>query len=149
MDNRPVEPAEILLVEDNPDDVDLTTEALRESGANQRLHVVENGPDAMRFLRHEGVYANAPVPDLILLDLNLPIQSGHEVLTAIRSDPALRSIKVVVLTSSSTQADIRRALYLGANAYVTKPVDLDDYVRIVETINAMCREARHAPGSGT
>lgn len=137
-----VEPAEILLVEDNPDDVDLTTEALRESGTKPRLHVVESGPDAMQFLRREGIYASAPTPDLILLDLNLPMQSGHEVLAAIRADPALRSIRVVVLTSSSAETDVRQALALGANAYVTKPVDLDDYARVVQTIESMCREAR-------
>jgi CheY-like chemotaxis protein len=141
MTSRLVEPAEILLVEDNPDDVDLTTEALRESGTKQRLHVVENGPDALKFLRREGIYSDAPSPDLVLLDLNLPMQSGHEVLASIRADPSLRSILVVVLTSSSAESDVRRALALGANAYVTKPVDLDDYVRVVRTIESMCSEA--------
>src|SRR5262245_47347842 len=107
--------ADILLVEDNPDDVDLTLEAFRESGSTHRLHVVENGLDALAFLRREGRYASAPTPDLILLDLNLPKRSGHEVLATIKADPVLRHIPVVVLTSSAAEADVKRSYELTAN----------------------------------
>jgi two-component system, chemotaxis family, response regulator Rcp1 len=130
---------DILLVEDNPDDVDLTREAFREVGAVSRLHVVENGIEAIAFLRHEAKYADAPTPDLVLLDLNLPKRSGHEVLAAIKRDPALRGIPVVVLTSSAAESDMARSRALGADGYVTKPVDLDDYLRVVHTIDALWR----------
>lgn len=130
---------DILLVEDNPDDVDLTREAFREVGATSRLHVVEDGVEAIAFLRHEAPYAAAPTPDLVLLDLNLPKRSGHEVLAAIRRDPALRGIPVVVLTSSAAESDMARSRALGADGYVTKPVDLDDYLRVVRTIDQLWR----------
>lgn len=130
---------DILLVEDNPDDVDLTREAFREVGALSRLHVVEDGVEAIAFLRHEAKYADAPTPDLVLLDLNLPKRSGHEVLAAIKRDPALRGIPVVVLTSSAAESDMARSRALGADGYVTKPVDLDDYLRVVHTIDALWR----------
>jgi len=137
---------DILLVEDNPDDIDLTREAFREVGAVSRLHVVEDGVEAIAFLRHEAQYADAPTPDLVLLDLNLPKRSGHEVLAAIKRDPRLRGIPVVVLTSSAAEADMARSRALGADGYVTKPVDLDDYLRVVDTIDALWRAT--APGRG-
>jgi CheY-like chemotaxis protein len=130
---------DILLVEDNPDDVDLTREAFRELGATSRFHVVENGTEAIAFLRHEGPYGAAPTPDLVLLDINLPRRSGHEVLEAIKRDPLLRGIPVVMLTSSAAEADVARSRALGADGYVAKPVDLDDYLRVVRTIDDLWR----------
>jgi len=138
--------ADILLVEDNPDDVDLTREAFREVGATSRLHVVESGIDAIAFLRHEGQYAAAPTPDLVLLDLNLPKKSGHEVLAEIKADPRLRGIPVVVLTSSAAESDVARSYALAANGYVTKPVDLDDYFRVVRLIDNFWR--KHSANAG-
>jgi two-component system, chemotaxis family, response regulator Rcp1 len=138
--------ADILLVEDNPDDVDLTREAFREVGATSRLHVVENGIEAMAFLRHQGAYAGVPTPDLVLLDLNLPKKSGHEVLAEIKRDPALHGIPVVVLTSSAAESDVTRAYELSANGYVTKPVDLDDYVRVVRLIDHFWRRTTTPTG---
>jgi CheY-like chemotaxis protein len=132
--------ADILLVEDNPDDVDLTREAFREVGATSRLHVVENGIEAMAFLRHQGAYSEAPTPDLVLLDLNLPKKSGHEVLAEIKADPRLRAIPVVVLTSSAAEPDVTRSYELAASGYVTKPVDLDDYFRVVRLIDHFWRK---------
>ena len=131
---------DILLVEDNPDDVDLTREAFREVGATSRLHVVESGIDAIAFLRREGPYAAAPTPDLVLLDLNLPKKSGHEVLAEIKRDPTLRAIPIVVLTSSAAESDVARSYALSANGYVTKPVDLDDYFRVVRLIDHFWRK---------
>jgi CheY-like chemotaxis protein len=139
MSERPDRSAEILLVEDNPDDIDLTVEALRENRSTHHLHVVENGTDALAFLRRDGTYAGAPRPDLVLLDLNLPKKSGYDVLTAIKADPQLQRIPVVILTSSSAESDRRRSVDLGADGYVTKPVDLDDFLRVVEAINHFCQ----------
>jgi CheY-like chemotaxis protein len=133
--------AEILLVEDNPDDIDLTVEALRENQSTHHLHVVENGTEALAFLRRDGTYAGAPRPDLVLLDLNLPKKSGYEVLAAIKTDPLLQRIPVVILTSSAAETDRRRSVDLGADGYVTKPVDLDDFLRVVEAINHFCQPA--------
>jgi len=141
--------ADILLVEDNPDDVDLTREAFREVGATSRLHVVENGIDAIAFLRRQGAYAGAPTPDLVLLDLNLPKRSGHEVLAEIKRDPALRGIPVVVLTSSAAETDVNRSYELAANGYVTKPVDLDDYFRVVRLIDHFWRKTLPPGGRPT
>ncbi|MEO8605588.1 MAG: response regulator [bacterium] len=138
---------DILLIEDNPDDVDLTREAFREVGATSRLHVVENGVDAIAFLRRQGSYADAPKPDLVLLDLNLPKKSGHEVLAEIKADPLLRGIPIVVLTSSAAESDVARSYALSANGYVTKPVDLDDYFRVVRLIDHFWRKHRGTPGA--
>ncbi len=140
--------ADSLLVEDNPDDVDLTREAFREVGATSRLHVVENGIEAMAFLRHQGIYANAPTPDLVLLDLNLPKKTGHEVLAEIKRDPALCSIPVVILTSSAAETDVNRSYELAATGYVTKPVDLDDYFRVVRLIDHFWRKTTTPPRAG-
>lgn len=141
MSTQPDRSAEILLVEDNPDDIDLTVEALRENHSTHHLHVVENGTDALAFLRRDGTYAMAPRPDLVLLDLNLPKKSGYEVLEAIKADPRLQRIPVVILTSSAAESDRRRSADLGADGYVTKPVDLDDFLRVVEAINHFCQPA--------
>src|SRR5574337_1693655 len=128
-------PAHILLVEDNPDDVELTSEAFRDSGLRHVLHVVEDGVAALAFLRREGVYAERPVPDLVLLDLNLPKQSGHEVLATITADPVLTRIPVIVLTSSAVESDMRRCAALRAHGYVIKPADLDGFVEVVQTVD--------------
>ena len=127
-------PIQILLVEDNPGDVELTREALHDTKVHMHLSVVPDGVEAMAFLRREGAYADAPRPDLILLDLNLPRKDGRGVLADVKQDPALRHIPVVVLTSSQAEQDIVRAYELHANCYVTKPVDLDQFVTIVRSI---------------
>lgn len=127
--------ARILLVEDNPDDVDLTIEAFRENGFSHELYVVEDGLEALAFLRRQGSHAEAPRPDLILLDLNLPKQSGHEVLAKIKGDPALSTIPVVVLTSSAAEPDVKRAYELAANGYVTKPAGLEEFFGLVRAID--------------
>ncbi len=124
----------ILLVEDNAGDVRLTREALREGKVRNNLAVASDGIEAVAYLRKEGEYADAVRPDLILLDLNLPRKDGREVLQEIKADPALRNIPVVVLTSSQAEEDIVRAYDLHANCYVTKPVDLDQFIRVVESI---------------
>ena len=127
-------PVEILLVEDNPGDVRLTREALREGKVRNNLHVAADGVEALHFLRKEGRFADAVRPDLILLDLNLPKKDGREVLEDIKSDPDLRYIPVVVLTSSQAEQDILRAYDLHANCYVTKPVDLEQFIHVVRSI---------------
>ena len=127
-------PVEILLVEDNPGDVRLTREALREGKVRNNLHVAADGVEALHFLRKEGRFADAVRPDLILLDLNLPKKDGREVLEDIKSDPDLRYIPVVVLTSSQAEQDILRAYDLHANCSVTKPVDLDQFIHVVRSI---------------
>ena len=127
-------PIEILLVEDNPGDVRLTVEALREGKVTNSLSVAKDGVEALAFLRREGSFANAPQPDLILLDLNLPRKDGREVLAAIKADPIFRRIPVVVLTSSDAEQDILKSYDLHANCYVTKPVDLDKFIHVVESI---------------
>jgi CheY-like chemotaxis protein len=127
-------PVEILLVEDNPGDVRLTREALREGKVRNNLSVASDGVEAIAYLRKEGEHAKAVRPDLILLDLNLPRMDGREVLKEIKADPVLRHIPVVVLTSSQAEEDIVRAYDLHANCYVTKPVDLDQFIRVVESI---------------
>ena len=125
---------EILLVEDNPGDVRLTQEALKESKVHNAMHVAEDGVEAIEFLKREGPYADAPRPDLILLDLNLPRMDGRETLSIIKSDPELKRIPVVVLTTSEDDADILKAYDLHANCYIQKPVDLDRFIQIVESI---------------
>lgn len=124
----------ILLVEDNPGDVRLTKEALKEAKVRNNLSVVEDGVAAMNFLRCEGEYTDAERPDLILLDLNLPKKDGREVLEEIKQDPALKRIPIVVLTTSRAEQDILQSYDLHANCYVTKPVDLDQFINIVKSI---------------
>jgi len=128
------EPIEILLVEDSPGDVRLTREALKEGRVHNNLHVVVDGEQAMAFLGQKGQFATVPRPDLILLDLNLPKKDGREVLAAIKADPNLRSIPVVVLTTSKAEEDILRSYELNANCYVTKPVDLEQFIKVVKAI---------------
>ena len=125
---------EILLVEDNPGDVRLTQEALREGKIRNSLHVVEDGEAAMAFVRREGEYADMPRPDLILLDLNLPRMDGREVLAQIKADADLKRIPVVVLTTSRAEEDVLRVYNLNANCYITKPVDFDQFIKVVSAV---------------
>jgi CheY-like chemotaxis protein len=127
-------PAEILLVEDSPSDVLMTREALHMAKVLNNLHVTEDGVEAMAYLRQEGKYADAVRPHLILLDLNLPKKSGHEVLKEIKSDPVLKVIPVVVLTTSKAEVDVLHAYGLHANCYITKPVDFGNFATVVRTI---------------
>jgi two-component system, chemotaxis family, response regulator Rcp1 len=127
-------PVELLLVEDNPGDVRLTQEALKESVTNVNLNVAKDGVEALDFLHHKDPFGNAPRPDLILLDLNLPRKSGREVLSQIKADPNLKRIPVLVMTTSRADQDIQRAYELNANCYITKPTDLDDFLRTVRAI---------------
>jgi two-component system, chemotaxis family, response regulator Rcp1 len=129
-----VRPVEVLLVEDNPGDVRLTREALREGKVQNNLNVTPDGVEALAYLRRQGPYADAPRPDLILLDLNLPRKDGREVLEELKDDPALSNIPVVVLTSSQAEQDILRAYQLRANCYITKPVDLEQFIHVVQSI---------------
>jgi chemotaxis family two-component system response regulator Rcp1 len=135
MDNLPIDRGiEILLVEDNPGDVRLTKEALKDGKILNNLNVVADGVEAMSFLRQEGKYADAPRPELILLDLNLPRKDGREVLGEIKSEPNLKRIPVVILTSSAAEQDIVKSYNLHANCYITKPVDLDQFIHVVRSI---------------
>ena len=127
-------PIEILLVEDNRGDARLTVEALKEGKVRNKLHVTEDGVEAMAFMHREGKYADAPRPDLILLDLNLPKKDGREVLAEIKDDPQLKRIPVVVLTISKAQDDILKTYSLHANCYITKPVDLEQFITVVKSI---------------
>jgi chemotaxis family two-component system response regulator Rcp1 len=127
---------EVLLVEDSPGDVRLTREAFTDAKVHINLHVVSDGAEAMAFLNHEEPHANVPRPDLILLDLNLPKKNGREVLAEIKENPALKSIPVVILTTSASEADILRSYLLHANCYITKPVDLDGFLNVVKSIDS-------------
>lgn len=124
----------ILLVEDNPGDVRLIEEALREGRVRANLRVVEDGVEALAFLRRQGRYARAARPDLILLDLSLPKKNGREVLADIKNDPYLRRIPVVVLTTSEAEQDVIESYDLHANCYITKPMDLAQFIKVVQTI---------------
>jgi CheY-like chemotaxis protein len=128
------DPIEILLAEDNPGDVRLTEKAFEQGGVINNLHVVNDGVEAMQFLHSEGDYADTPRPDLILLDLNMPRKDGKEVLADVKSDPEFKRIPVVILTSSEAEEDIVRSYDLHANAYMTKPVDFDGFLDVVESI---------------
>jgi CheY-like chemotaxis protein len=128
------EPIEILLVEDNPGDARLAVEALKDSKINNNLYHVKDGVVAMDFLRRRGEYADVPVPDLVLLDLNLPRKDGREVLAEIKEDPELKPVPVVVLTTSEAERDLVRTYDLHANAYVVKPLDLDRFIEVVQAI---------------
>ena len=125
---------EILLVEDNPGDVFLTQEAFRERNITHRLSVVEDGEQAIRFLRREGEYQEAPRPDLILLDLNLPRKGGHELLGDVKADERLRHIPIIVLTTSDAEQDISQAYKLHANCYLTKPIQIEDFLRKLRSV---------------
>lgn len=129
-----IKPLEILLVEDNPVDILVTTKAFSDGKLNAHLNVVEDGEEALDFLKRRSGYADAPVPDLILLDLNLPKKNGQEVLAEIKMDPALLAIPVVVLTSSQEQRDICASYDLHANCFITKPVDMEQFIDLVRSI---------------
>ena len=134
MTTIPAVPIEILLVEDNPGDVRLTREALKDAKVRNNLHVTMDGVEALAFLRKEGAHRAVPRPDLILLDLNLPKKNGREVLEEIKQDPSLQHIPVVILTTSQAEQDVFESYRLRANAYVTKPVDLEQFLRVVQSI---------------
>jgi len=125
---------EILLVEDNPGDVRLTIEGLNEGKVRNNLHVARDGVEALEFLRRQGRFANAVRPDLILLDLNLPRMDGREVLAEVKSDADLKTIPIVVLTTSRAERDIVQSYQLQANCYITKPVDLEQFINVVKSI---------------
>jgi chemotaxis family two-component system response regulator Rcp1 len=129
-------PIEVLLVEDSPGDARLTREAFKDAKVHINLHVAPDGAKAMAFLKREGEHANALRPDLILLDLNLPKKDGREVLAEIKESPTLKSIPVVVLTTSSSEADILRSYQLHANCYITKPVGLEGFLTVVKSIDS-------------
>jgi chemotaxis family two-component system response regulator Rcp1 len=138
-------PIEILLVEDSPSDTDLTIEAFQEGRILSNLSHVEDGVEAMEFLARKNAYANAPRPDLILLDLNLPRKDGREVLAELKSDPELRTIPVVVLTTSKDDRDVSQAYQLQANCYIAKPVDFEQFVNVVRAIEHFWLEVATIP----
>jgi CheY-like chemotaxis protein len=138
-------PAEILLVEDNPGDVRLAIEGLREAGARGRVSVVKDGVEAMEFLRREGPFAEAPRPDVILLDLNLPKKDGREVLADIKADEDLRQIPVLILTSSDAESDILGCYELNANCYLRKPADLDQFIGMMRLVERFWLHAVQLP----
>jgi len=128
-------PIEVLLVEDSPGDVRLTKEAFHDANPSVHLNVATDGVEAMAFLKHQGIYAQAPRPDLILLDLNLPKMDGREVLAEIKKDASLKTIPTVVLTTSESEVDIAKSYALQANCYLSKPVELDAFEALVKSIN--------------
>ncbi|MFJ8254736.1 MULTISPECIES: response regulator [unclassified Streptomyces] len=144
--NTPVQPIEVLLVEDDPGDELMTREAFEDNKIRNTLHVVRDGQEALDFLYRRGEYGEAPRPDLVLLDLNLPKYDGRQVLEQIKGDPELALIPVVVLTTSSAEEDILRSYKLHANAYVTKPVDLDQFIAAVRQIDEFFVTVVRLPG---
>jgi two-component system, chemotaxis family, response regulator Rcp1 len=144
MNGRPVE---ILLVEDNPGDVRLTREALKEAKVHNNLSVVGDGVEAMAFLRRQGSCGSAPRPDIVLLDLNLPKKDGREVLAEVKSDPDLRRIPVVILTTSKAEEDILKTYDLHANCFVTKPVDFEQFIKVVQSIEGFWLTIVQLPGT--
>lgn len=138
-------PIVILMVEDNPGDVRLTQEALSDAKVRNKMHVVGDGIEALEFLHRQGKYADAPIPDLILLDLNLPRKNGNEVLEEIKNDPELRRIPVVILTTSQAEKDILTSYDNHANAFVTKPVDLEQFITVVKSIEGFWLEIVRLP----
>jgi chemotaxis family two-component system response regulator Rcp1 len=134
IDNKLSQSVEILLVEDNPGDIRLIVEVLKEGKINNNLSVVEDGEEALAYLKREGSYQEAIVPDIILLDLNLPKINGTEVLAEIKKDPLLKYIPVIILTTSEAEQDILRAYDLHANCYITKPVNLEQFLTVVRSI---------------
>lgn len=129
-----IKQAQVLLVEDNEDDVELTLEALKDSRIKMDIHIVSDGMAAIKFLRNQGDYHDEPRPDLILLDLNLPIMDGYEVLQEIRNDPDLTEIPVVVLTTSQNDEDVLKMYKLHANCYITKPIDFQEFTQVIRQI---------------
>jgi CheY-like chemotaxis protein len=137
---------QVLLVEDDPGDVLMTREAFEDNKVANTLHVVNDGAEALAFLRKEGEHAGAPTPDLVLLDLNLPRMDGREVLAAVKADDELRQIPIVVLTTSEAEEDVLRSYALHANAYVTKPVDFDRFIEVVRKIDDFFVSVVRLPG---
>ncbi|MGI0489393.1 response regulator [Pantanalinema rosaneae CENA516] len=135
----------ILLVEDSPSDADLLLEVMEEARLPTQLYVVEDGVEAIAFLRHQGQYADKPRPDLILLDLNLPRKDGREVLAEVKTDRDLGTIPVIVLTTSAANEDIRQAYELHANCYITKPAGLDDFIQMVKVFEQFWLTAVQLP----
>lgn len=125
---------EILLVDDNPADIDLTSEVLAQSQQHYHVNSVNDGAEAISFLRHQGKYMTAPCPDLVVLDLNLPIKDGRQVLSDIKADPSLQKIPVVIFTTSQAHSDISRSYELGANCYLKKPGNLAEFVAVVQSM---------------
>jgi two-component system, chemotaxis family, response regulator Rcp1 len=146
--NFELKPANVLLVEDNKDDVELTLEALKDSKVRMEINVVSDGISAMAFLRRDGDYAHKHRPDLILLDLNLPLMDGREVLKEIREDPRLTDIPVVVLTTSDDEGDILKAYQLHANCYISKPVDFLQFTEIIKQIEGFWLQLVKLPCRG-
>ena len=142
-----VAPIQILLVEDNPGDVRLTREALRDGKVHHDLSVAHDGVEAIQFLRREGEHAGAPTPDLVLLDLNLPRKDGREVLEELKADRHLCRIPVIVLTTSAAESDIMRSYDLQANCFITKPLDLDEYFAVVRSIEDFWLATARLPAS--
>jgi chemotaxis family two-component system response regulator Rcp1 len=142
-------PVDILLVEDNPGDADLAREALENSKLHNDLSVVGDGVEAMDFLRRKGKYAQAPRPDLILLDLNLPKKDGREVLAEIKGDPDLKRIPVVILTMSKDEEDVLKSYNLHANCFITKPIDLTQFMKVVKSIEDFWLTIVKLPPNGT
>lgn len=140
------EPLKVLLVEDDPGDVMIAREALAEVRLSTQLHVVSDGVDALTFLRGDGQHAGAVLPDLILLDLNLPRKSGHEVLSELKSDPRLRRIPVVVLTTSRADEDVQRSYDLHASVHVSKPIDFDEFTGVIRRIDEFFGDVAELPG---
>jgi chemotaxis family two-component system response regulator Rcp1 len=140
-DNK-AKPLEILLVEDNPGDVRFTAEVLKEAQVRNNLSVAKDGVEAIAFLRRQGQFANAPRPDLILLDLNLPKKNGLEMLNEIKNTDELKSIPVVILTTSETEPDINRSFDLSANCYITKPIDVERLTMVLNSIKGAVPEVR-------
>lgn len=138
-------PVEILLVEDNPADIRLTEEGLKEAKIANHLHTVMDGETALEFLNRKGAYEKAPVPDLILLDLKLPRLSGHDILMQIKNDPALCTIPVVILTSSEAEADILKSYEEHANCFISKPVDFESFIDVVRSIEDFWFSVVHLP----
>ncbi len=139
-------PIEILLVEDNPGDIRLTEEALLTGRVRNNLHVVTDGVEALAFVNRQSQYKNVPVPDLILLDLNLPKKDGRQVLAEIKASPDLKRIPVVVLTTSESDQDILKAYEMHANSYITKPLDLDQFFRVMRSIEDFWLTVVKLPG---
>jgi len=140
-------PIEILLVEDCVDEAELTMESLREGRVKNRIHWVEDGEEALAFLRRKDRHQGAPRPDLILLDLRLPRMSGHEVLSEIKQDPALKRIPVVIMTASDDERDIHAAYDHHANCYITKPVDMDKFIEAIKSIEEFWLTLVHLPAA--
>jgi two-component system, chemotaxis family, response regulator Rcp1 len=143
------EPIQILLIEDSQSDTELTIEALQSARVLNDVHCVTDGVHALDFLRRQGAYANAPRPDLMLLDLNLPRMNGYELLEHIKAEPTLRVIPVIVLTTSHAERDILRGYHLHANCYITKPVSLQEFLDVVQEIGNFWLQIVKLPSQGT